>query len=244
MADHGLKKPPGFRDTTTPSKPPLGPKKPVVRKAIYQPKKERRNCCRGCCCCFTCFIFLFFLLIIAFFGIFYAWYQPKIPIFRFKPIEFNRFVVTPKSDGTAIINSQITFRVEVKNPNSNIKIYYGETKVSITADQETELGSASVPEFTQRIHNITLLKFTAGLDNRIVDSTVGIKLKERVKNKKVVLNAEVKTKIGIGVFNVKIGMLPVNVNCGGLSLKEINDGNSSPKCSFNTLRWYNYNSNF
>lgn len=105
------------------------------------------------------------------------------------------------------------------------------------ADEEIELGSASLPAFKQPANNVTLLKFTAETGKKVVDSTTGLKLKDRVKNEQVVVNAAVKTKVGVGVFNTKFGMLPVNVNCGGITLKQINDGKTSPKCSFNTLRW-------
>uniref|UniRef100_A0A803M4Y0 Uncharacterized protein n=2 Tax=Chenopodium quinoa TaxID=63459 RepID=A0A803M4Y0_CHEQI len=118
-----------------------------------------------------------------------------------------------------------------------MKIYYGETEVSLTADQETELGSATVGAFKQPANNVTLLKFTAVVAKGVVDSTTGKKLKDRVKSEQVVVNAAVKTKVGIGVFKTKIGMLPVNVNCGDVSLKQLNDGKTSPTCSFNTLRW-------
>uniref|UniRef100_A0A803KZI7 Uncharacterized protein n=1 Tax=Chenopodium quinoa TaxID=63459 RepID=A0A803KZI7_CHEQI len=118
-----------------------------------------------------------------------------------------------------------------------MKIYYGETKVSLTADHETELGSATVGAFKQPANNVTLLKFTVVVAKGVVDSTTGKRLKDRVKSEQVVVNAAVKTVVGIGVFKTKIGMLPVNVNCGDVSLKQLNDGKTSPTCSFNTLRW-------
>ncbi|XP_010669432.2 NDR1/HIN1-like protein 6 [Beta vulgaris subsp. vulgaris] len=243
MADGALKKPPGFRDSNGPPqyRPPpqtAGPRKPPV-PSYYQPKQKRRSCCCRCCCCFICILFILFLLFIAFFGIFYAWYQPKLPIFKFRPVELNRFNITAKPDGTALLDSKIIIRVEVKNPNSKIKIYYDVTEVTLMADEEIELGSASLPAFKQPANNVTLLKFTAETGKKVVDSTTGLKLKDRVKNEQVVVNAAVKTKVGVGVFNTKFGMLPVNVNCGGITLKQINDGKTSPKCSFNTLRWIN-----
>ncbi|KAL2892055.1 NDR1/HIN1-like protein 13 [Bienertia sinuspersici] len=248
MTDNGaLKKPPGYKDSSTPT-PPLKPppqaaasavppprKPPVVPPSYYKPKKKRRSCCCRCCCCFLCIILFLIVLILAFVGIFYLLYQPKLPTFVLRPIELDRFNVTPKPDGTAVLNSQITIRVEVKNPNSKIKIYYGETEVSLKGDEETQLGSASVGAFEQPTNNVTLLRVTAKVDKQEVDGAVGKKLMERVKNKLVVVNAEVKTKIGIGVFNTKFGMIPVEVNCGGVTLKQLNHGNTSPKCSFNSL---------
>lgn len=245
MADNGaLRKPPGFRDSSTaPLKPPpqaaaaataAAPRKPVAPPSYYRPQKKRRGCCFRCCCCFLCVIFVFLLLLVAFIGLFYAWYQPKIPVFRFRPIELDRFNITAKPDGTAVLDSQITIRFEVNNPNGKMSIYYGETKVTLTGDKETQLGSASYPEFKQPANNVTLLRFTA-VQKTGVDSTTGKKLKDRVKSEQMEVNAAVNTKVGIGVFNKKVGMIPVNVNCGGVTLKELNGGKTSPKCSFNTL---------
>ncbi|KNA07414.1 hypothetical protein SOVF_172090 [Spinacia oleracea] len=243
MADGGaLKKPPGFRDSSStapsskpPSRPPP-PRKPSV-PSYYQPKRKRRGCCCRCFCCFLCLLLLLLLFLLAFFGIFYIWYQPKLPIFRFRPIDLERFNVTVNPDGTALLDSLMIIRVEARNPNSKMKVYYGETKVSLTGDQETGLGSSTVPAFVQGTNNVTLLKFTAAVQKGAMDSTTGKRLKDRVKNAEVVVTAAVKTKVGVGVFKTRFGMLPVNVNCGGITLKQLNDGKTYPKCSFNTLRW-------
>ncbi|XP_074272942.1 NDR1/HIN1-like protein 6 [Silene latifolia] len=228
-----LKKPPGYIDPTPrPRPPPTGPK-----PAFYQPKKKKNSCCRICCCC-VCFVIVFLILILAIGGgIFYAWFQPKIPVFGFRPLELDRFNISVKPDGTALLDSKAVVRVEAKNPNSKLEIYFGETEVSLSFDKETQLGSATLSSFVQPSNNVTLLKFVLSEENQLIDSSTGTRLKKRVKNEDVEVNVAVKTKIGIGVWKVKIGMLPINVNCGGITLKQLDDGQTSPKCSFNTLRW-------
>lgn len=237
MADgQPLKKPPGFADPVKPP-PPMGPRKPAVPPTFYQTKKKRRSCCR-ICCCFICFLIL---IIIIFLGvaiaIFYLWFQPKMPVFRLRPVEMDRFNITIKPDKTTLLDSQTVIRVEVKNPNGKLRIYYGETGVTLTVDQETQLGTATIPAFRQPTNNVTVLKFTAEVDNQVIDETTASALKKRMESQQVEVDAEVKTKVGLGIGSWKIGMLPVTVNCGGVTLKQLNDGNSNPKCSFHTLRW-------
>ncbi|KAK9757861.1 hypothetical protein RND81_01G191100 [Saponaria officinalis] len=242
MADNNvlpLKKPPAYNTNPTPKPQPqtAGPLKPPVRRMVYRPKREKRSCCRVFCCCFCIFIILLILIIGIAIGIFFAWFQPKLPVFKFRPLELNRFNVTVKPDGTALLDSKAIVRVEAKNPNSKLKIYYGDTEFSLTFDEETQMGTGTLPRFMQPNKNVTILKVILDMDKQVIDSTTGSKLKTRVKSENVEVNVEVKTKVGIGIGKMKIGMLPVNINCGGIKLKQLDHGNSSPKCSYNTLRW-------
>ncbi|KAJ8427387.1 hypothetical protein Cgig2_000516 [Carnegiea gigantea] len=241
-AGQPLKKPPGYGGPATPS--PLQPGRPTMPPpSYYKPMPRKRKnyrpfTCRRCCCWCLC-IFLFILILFAVAGgIFYLWFQPRSPIFRFRPIEINRFNITkqPGSD-TARLDSQAVIRVEVKNPNNKLRIYYGNTAVTLTADQDTELGSAAVAAFVQPTNNVTMLKFATKVENGGIDVTVADALAARVQSKTVVITAAVKTKVGIGVGKLKLGMLAVNVNCGDVSLKQLNDAHASPKCTFTTLRW-------
>ncbi|XP_074263383.1 NDR1/HIN1-like protein 6 [Silene latifolia] len=231
-----LKKPPGFMDPATPP-PPAGAQKPVIPPTFYQTKKEKRNCCRNCCCCICCLIFFLIIIIGILCGLFFAWFQPKVPIFHFSRLELDRFNINVKSDGNSLLDSKAVIRVEANNPNSKLEIYYGDTEVMLNLDEEISLGSATLPGFVQPVNNVTLLKYTLGVNDEVIDSSLALRLNRGMKNDDIEVNAAVLTKVGIGVGKVKIGMLPVNVICKGISLKQLDDGNVSPKCSFNTLRW-------
>ncbi|GAB4861640.1 hypothetical protein Ancab_036891 [Ancistrocladus abbreviatus] len=244
MAEPGfksaLKKPPGYKDPHTPSTGQNTPKrsrKPLP-PSFYHTQKNRRSCCRLCCCC-ICFLILFLIILLAIAGgLFYLWFTPKLPVFRMRPLELERFNITTKKDGPAFLDSDITIRVEVRNPNEKLTIYYGDTKISLVADGETDLGSATVGGFTQGKKNVTVLKFRTQTEKKQIDGSTADNLSSGVKSQSVKIDAEGKTKVGIGVGSLKIGMLGVNVKCGDKSLKQLNDGDS-PKCTINTLKWIN-----
>ncbi|KAL9234524.1 hypothetical protein vseg_009386 [Gypsophila vaccaria] len=240
MADgQPLKRPPGYMDPNRPAPrpPPAAQRKPVVPQGFYQTNNKKRSCCRICCCCVCCVVLFFVILVAIATALFYTWFQPKVPSFHFKGLELDRFKVEVKRDGTALLDSRAIIRVEAINPNTKLKIHYGETEVSLTLDKEIQLGSTTLPDFVQPPNNMTLLKFNLGVDNVLIDSSTGMKLSTRVKNEDAEINAMVNTKVGIGIGKTKIGMLPVNVNCGGITLQQLNQGGISPKCSFTTLQW-------
>ncbi|GMH17292.1 hypothetical protein Nepgr_019133 [Nepenthes gracilis] len=233
-----LKKPPGYKDPITPSAAQIPP---PVRKPVYPPSfystraKKRRNCSRICCCC-TCSLVLAIAIFIAVAGgLLYLWFTPQLPVFRLRPLEIDRFHVTSTKDAT-YLDSEMTVRVEVKNPNEKLTIYYGETTVSLTADGETNFGSSSFPGFSQGTKNVTILKFTMKVANEVIDDSTGKILSGRIKSKAMRIDAEAKTKIGVGAGSVKIGMLGVNVLCGDFSLQLLSYGDP-PKCTINTLKW-------
>ncbi|GAB4844557.1 hypothetical protein Ancab_037939 [Ancistrocladus abbreviatus] len=234
-----LKKPPGYRDPNSPSPgqtPPKPARRPLPPSLHHTGNSKRRKCCRLCCCC-TCFLILFLIIFLAIAGgLFYLWFSPKLPVFRLRPVELELFNITTAKDGSAFLDSAITIRVEIRNPNEKLRIYYGETRISLMADGETNLGSASVGGFTQEKKNVTVLKFTTQMEKEEIDGSTANRLSSRVKSQSVLIDAEGNTKVGIGVGKLKIGMLGVNLRCGDMSLKQLNDGNP-PKCTINTLQW-------
>lgn len=66
---------------------------------------------------------------------------------------------------------------------------------------------------------------------------IGSKILDQFTNKKLKVDMDVKTSIGIGVEGVKTGLLGVEVLCGGVTLKETN--NEMPRCIISTLKWIN-----
>ena len=235
-----LQKPPGYRDpTTTPGKPAIArppPRKPVLPPSFH-PKKRRRNWCRTCCC----FVFVFFILLILVVaiagGLFYLWFDPKLPVFHLQSFRVPKFNVTVKPDGTYLDAETVT-RIEIKNPNGKLAIYYGGTQVGVTVgEDETELGSKEVSGFTQGKKNTTSLKVETSVKNQLVDDGSGTKLKNGFKNKGLVVDVEARTRVGFIVQGLKIGTVGVNALCGAVSLKKLDSGDM-PKCSVNLFKWY------
>ncbi|KAL5572048.1 hypothetical protein UlMin_021645 [Ulmus minor] len=232
-----LQKPPGYRDPTIPAKPmprPL-PRKPVLPTS-FRRKSKRRNYCRTCCC----FVFVFILILIIVLtiagGIFYIWFEPKLPVFHLQSFRIPRFNVTVKPDGT-YLDAQTVTRVEVKNPNGKLALYYGTTSIDITVGGETELGSKEVGGFVQAKKNATSVKVATAVKSQLVDDGSGTKLKNGYRSKDLMVNVEAKTHLGYIVQGWKIGTVGVNVHCGGRRLRKLDNGDM-PRCTVNILKWY------
>ncbi|KAA8516137.1 hypothetical protein F0562_019316 [Nyssa sinensis] len=117
-----LRKPPGYRD---PSALGQTPTRLLTRSRgfplPYRPEKKRRSCC-WLFCCFICIAILVLLfIIIVSGGVFYIWFEPRLPIFHLKSFQFIRFNVTVNPDGT-YLNSQTVIRVEVRNAKLEVEV--------------------------------------------------------------------------------------------------------------------------
>ncbi|XWS46178.1 hypothetical protein CRYUN_Cryun14cG0042400 [Craigia yunnanensis] len=235
-----LQKPPGYKDPNCPVaqpgfRPP--PRKPVL-PASFHPKKRKSSCCRVCCCSFCIFFFILFLLMIICGAVFYLWFDPKLPGFHVQSFRISRFNVTKKPDGT-YLNAATKTRLEVKNPNGKMTYYYGDTEVDVSVGvggDETELGTTTVPEFTLGKQNTTSLKVETKASYKLVVDGVGSRLLTRYRSKTLLVNLEARTKVGLGVAGLKIGMVGVTVKCDGITMKQL-DGGDMPKCVINILKW-------
>ncbi|XVF22435.1 hypothetical protein REPUB_Repub12eG0171900 [Reevesia pubescens] len=235
-----LQKPPGYRDPNSPVvqprfRPP--PRKPVLPPS-FQPKKKRTNCCRVCCCCFCTTFFIMILLIIICAAVFYLWFDPKLPGFHVQSFRISRFNVTKKTDGT-YLDATTTTRIEVKNPNGKMTYYYGDTDVDVSVgegENETGLGTTKVPKFTMKNHNTTSLKVETKTNNKVVVDGVGSRLLTKYRRKTLAVNVEGRTKFGVGLAGLKIGMVGITVKCDGITMKQL-DAGDMPKCDINMLKW-------
>jgi hypothetical protein len=191
--------------------------------------------------CCSCFIFTTILIIVTLIsaGIFYLWFDPRLPVFHLQSFRFNRFNVTVKPDGT-YLDSHTMIRLEVKNPNGKLIYNYGGSRWEVTVgeDKDTDLGTSRLAGFTQGKKNTTSLKVESKVSGVAVDDGVGSRLKARYRTKKLIVNVYVKTRFGLGLDNIKIGSVPVTVQCGGVTLKRLNTGKML-KCTINFLRWIN-----
>ncbi|XP_019056688.1 PREDICTED: uncharacterized protein LOC104802056 [Tarenaya hassleriana] len=246
MGDYGMKpvlqKPPGYRDPNMgggPPPPPPGIRLPARKPALpkFQPKKKRRSCCLSCCCCFCVALLLIIFLLIVASAVFYLWFDPKLPTVSLASCRLDQFKVVPDPDG-ATLSAAAMARVELKNPNAKLALYFGDTDMAVTVGQgieETSLGSATVPGFRQGPRNTTSIKVATGVKNELVDNNVAKRLAAKFQSKDLLINVEAKSKVGLGIGNVKIGMLGITLRCGGVSLDKLDS--DSPKCILNTLKW-------
>lgn len=246
-----LQKPPGYRDpnmaTSPPPPPPIAARpqqqQQQMRKSAatiptsFRPKKKRRSCCRFCCCfvCITLVLLIFLFLIGT--AIFYLWFDPKLPIFSLASFRLDGFKLSDDPDG-ALLSATAVARVEMRNPNTKLVFYYGNTAVEMSVgsgNDETGMGETTVNGFRQGPKNSTSVKVETTVKNQLVERGLAKRLATKFQSKDLVINVVAKTKVGLGVAGIKIGMLAVNLRCGGVSLNKLDT--DSPKCSLNTLKW-------
>ncbi|KAL7002425.1 hypothetical protein U1Q18_003578 [Sarracenia purpurea var. burkii] len=233
-----LQKPPGYRDPSHQAnirpKPPV--RKPVLPPSL-QPRKKRRACYgRRCCCWFACVFVLVLLIIAATAALLYIYYEPTLPVFHLQSLQFPRFNITSTPDGP-VLNSQAVVRIELRNPNVALKVNYDKTEVSLNAGN-VDLGTATLPEFTQGKKNTTVLKLKTEVKNELLQNGVAKKLKDEFRSKSLVVRMEVRTGIGMGANRWETVKPAVKVVCGGLSLKEV-EGGAVPKCKIILFGWIN-----
>ncbi|KAG7570675.1 Late embryogenesis abundant protein LEA_2 subgroup [Arabidopsis thaliana x Arabidopsis arenosa] len=249
MADYQMKpvlqKPPGYRDPNMSSPPPPPPiSQQPMRKAVpmptsYRPKKKRRSCCRFCCCCICITLVLFIFLLLVGTAVFYLWFDPKLPTFSLASFRLDGFKLADDPDGASLSATAVA-RVEMKNPNSKLVFYYGNTAVEMsvgTGNDETGMGETTVNGFRQGPKNSTSVKVETTVKNELVERGLAKRLAAKFQSKDLVINVVAKTKVGLGVGGIKIGMLAVNLRCGGVSLNKLDT--DSPQCTLNTLKWLN-----
>lgn len=245
-----LQKPPGYRDPNTPSPqppppPPVAassrPQPPPMRKTAaggmpssFRPKRKRGNCFKSCCCCICITILLLVFLFLIATAVFYLWFDPKLPTFSLSSFRLDGFKL---SDGSSLSATAVA-RVDMRNPNTKLVFYYGDTAVDMSVgsgSDETSMGDATIQGFRQGPKNSTSVKVETSVKNQLVDSVLAKRLASKFQSRDLVINVVAKTKVGLGVGGVKIGMLAVNLRCGGVSLSKLDT--DSPKCILNTLKW-------
>lgn len=234
-----LKKPPGYRDPSEPFKPvAIPPPRKRVLPPSFRTKRKRRNWCRTCCCFLCVLIFILVIVFVVVGGIFYLWFSPKVPVFHLQSFRIPVFNVTVKPDGT-YLDAHTIIRIEVKNPNSKLKVYYGRTDIKGIVGKGTELGQSEAAAFTQGTNNVRSLKIESSVKNQLVDDGVGTKLKNDYKKKKLKVRVVGGTSVGYVVQGWKIATVSVKVYCGGMTFKNLDGGdhNAMPKCTVNLLRW-------
>ncbi|GAV87382.1 LEA_2 domain-containing protein [Cephalotus follicularis] len=231
-----LQKPPGYSDPTVPVQPR---RKPVLPPS-FQPKVKRKSWCRIFCCCLCIALSIFILLLVVSSGLFYLWFDPKLPVYHLQSVRIPTFNVTVKPDGT-FVDARTVTRLQMKNPNGKLTYYYSGVRLGVTVDDGTDLGSVRIAGFTQGRRNTTTLKAETKVDEQLVDDGMVVsRLKARYRTKALVVHVAFRTRIRLGLVGVKLklGSVSINVFCGGVSLKRLERGHMH-KCTVNMLRWIN-----
>ncbi|KAF3548566.1 hypothetical protein DY000_02002563 [Brassica cretica] len=219
----------------TPSPPP--PLRPQQQPPPMRPKRKRGSCCRTCCCCVCITLVLVIFLLLVGTAVFYLWFDPKLPIFSLASFRLDGFKLSDDPDGASLSATAVA-RVEMRNPNAKLVFYYGNTAVEMSVgngNDETGMGETTVNGFRQGPKNSTSVKVETSVKNQLLDRGLAKRLSAKFQSKDLVMNVVAKTKVGLGVGGVKIGMLAVNLRCGGVSLNKLDT--DSPKCILNTLKW-------
>ncbi|CAH8383759.1 unnamed protein product [Eruca vesicaria subsp. sativa] len=249
MADKPvLQKPPGYRNSNmaTPSPPPPSRPQPPMRKPSGMPSssfrpnpKRSKNCCRTCCCCLCISLLLLLFLLLISTAVFYLWFDPHLPTFSLASFRLDGFKLSDDPDG-ASLSATVVARVEMRNPNTKLVFYYGDTAVETSVgngNDETGMGETTVEGFRQGPRNSTSVRVVTSVKNQLLDVGLAKRLSGKFRSKDLVINVVAKTRVGVGVGGVKVGMLAVNLRCGGVSLNKLDT--DSPKCIINTLKWVN-----
>ncbi|KAJ6404315.1 hypothetical protein OIU84_012485 [Salix udensis] len=193
-----LQTPPGYRDPNLPAK---SAPRPLPTKAMlppsFQPRKRRSRHCRLCFCCLILLIMVAILLLMIAGGLFYLWFDPKLPVFHLQSLKLSALNITKKPDGT-FLSAKMVARIEGQQ-------------------------------------NTTSLKIETSVNNELIEDGIGSKILDQFMSKKLKVNLDVKTSIGIGAEGVKTGLLGVEVLCGGVTLKETIT--EMPRCIISTLKW-------
>ncbi|KZV26780.1 hypothetical protein F511_28697 [Dorcoceras hygrometricum] len=233
-----LQKPPGYRDPTTPVKP-LPPRKATLPPS-FQLQNKRNTCCRNFCCAISIVAAVSLLFVLSALGFSVLWFEPRLPEIHLKSIDFKRFNVTTTPDGLTL-DAQSVVSVEVKNPNSNLRIQYDRTSIYVNAAAGgTNLGQVTVPGFMQDNNNVTTLRLTTSAEKEILGSKTAQELSNGFKSTNMVMNVEIESGIGIKSSGWATGTVEVKVLCGGVSLSQVQEGvGAAPAtCRIKILDWY------
>ncbi|EHA8590536.1 NDR1/HIN1-like protein 6 [Cocos nucifera] len=241
-----LQKPPGYRD---PAAPPVVASNPLLRRSQLPPtfrhpgKAPHRRRRRFSCCCLCCWLLaaalgIAFLLAVAG-GIAYLWFQPRLPSFRVQSVQASWFRVAARSDGS-FLDAATAVRILASNPNGKIGLAYGGGEGRVTVadnDGDVEVGTAAIAGFEQGKKNATVVRFSASAKGVMVDDVVGSRLESRFRSKEIRFGVEVRTRLGFRVVGKTTGKVPIRVLCRAVSLKQIERGQTLPKCRINLFRW-------
>lgn len=232
-----LQRPPGYRDPNTSTRHAPPQRAIRVPPSLRPAKRRRASCCRICCCCFCIVIIILILVLISAGLTFYLWFQPRLPEIYLESINFTKFNVSTTPDGP-VLDAVSTVVVEIKNPNQKLGIVYGMTEVLLSGvNGDVCLGEHTVAGFTQGQGNVTTLKLAMNVGNQILDSRSAEELKKGFKSKNLLLNAEIRSGIGIKESRWATSPVAVEVLCDGMRLSQLQTGGTIPKCRIRLLNW-------
>lgn len=103
---------------------------------------------------------------------------------------------------------------------------------------DVNLGEQTVGGFNQGKNNVTTLRFATKVQREIVDGKSAEELKRGFKNKNLMMNAEIRSGIGLKQNQWSTNPVQVNVLCVGMRLNQLQPGGSTPKCRIKLLDWY------
>uniref|UniRef100_A0A7N0UFT2 Late embryogenesis abundant protein LEA-2 subgroup domain-containing protein n=1 Tax=Kalanchoe fedtschenkoi TaxID=63787 RepID=A0A7N0UFT2_KALFE len=229
-----LKKPPGYRDPSAPVYPPPNP--PLRRQ-----KQRRTTLCRICCCCCVVIILTLLILALTAIGIFYLWFNPKLPVFHLRSLRLDPFNISVRSNGT-YLSAAATARIDARNPNQLLDIRYTDMtgNVMVGDGERMDLGLARQSGFVQGKRNTTSLKFMTNVKDLAVGDSRGATLRAKWMSRELAVSVELKSGVGYVGGGLRSRTVGVRVVCGNVTLKKLeDDGDGLPKCTINFFKWIN-----
>ncbi|XP_057805774.1 NDR1/HIN1-like protein 6 [Salvia miltiorrhiza] len=223
-----LRRPPGYRDPSAQIHLQQHPPPPL--------KRRRRACCRICCCCFCIAAVILILVSASAAFTFYLWLQPRLPQIRLKSVRFSDFNVGTASGGEPVLDAASTVEVEIRNPNRNLGVVYGRSSVALSAvGGDVSLGERRVAGFSQERGGVTTLKLAVKVEGEVVDGRSAEVLRKGFRSGNLVVNAEMRS--GVGVRHGRWATAPVEVVvvCGGVRPR--GGGSMQPKCRIKVFNW-------
>lgn len=180
--------------------------RPAYRPTPYHNRRRRSFCCT--CCLWTTLLIIILITLAAIFGaIVYVIYRPHRPSFSVSSLHLSQFNLTSSSH----LTSKFNLTIKARNPNKKITYYYNPIAIKITSNG-VNVGSGTVPAFTQGTKNTTTLKSTVSAKSQSVDAN-SLNLKSK---KSLILNIQMDTKLKVKIAGTKTKKIRIRVKCNGI----------------------------
>ncbi|XP_060188313.1 NDR1/HIN1-like protein 6 [Lycium barbarum] len=187
--------------------PPYGKAPRYGGEYYYEERRRGGNCCVRCICCVYCFLFFMILVAAALVFYFYAYYDPKMPTYKFQSLDVKEFGYQPDFSVTA----DLIITMKADNPNKMIGFIYGEdSSINVTYSDST-ICSGKVPAFHQGHKNTTIMQIELKGKSQF-GSGLYEALQDNEKHGRIPLKIMVKVPVQVVLRDIKLRQINVFVN--------------------------------
>jgi len=201
--------------------PPHPPPTVVGRPPLKSQRKLHRN--GGCCCCLIVFFsILLFLVVAVGILVLVLWlvYNPKLPHYTVQDAQIVKLNVNSRNGSSTVgqplqnpvLNTDILFTVQARNPNHKIGISYHQIRIDGTY-QGTSVGQCNIPGFYQSVDNTTTLTAELRVTNSQLTDSEGTALQTDIDNNDIGLLGRVDVKVGVKIGGWTTPHVWIHVGC-------------------------------